>query len=242
MHGGLRILTGTGSKITTHMRIRFGESVGETCSETVENSSGVHGYSTNDHTQRDILTSVSRYGSIEIGNTGFRFVRIDILEPDARVNLKEVRAVARYRDLPYVGSFKCSDHLLDSIWQAAAYTVHLNMQENLWDGIKRDRCIWLGDMHPEVQTIMNVFDDKAVVENSLDKAVEQYPLPQWLNGMSSYSLWYLVIQHDWYMHHSNIDFLRKHGDYIRGLVRQIDQRIDANGNEEMNPGSKSTMR
>lgn len=242
LHGGLRILTGTGSKITTHMRIRFGESVGETCSETVENSSGVHGYSTNDHTQRDILTSVSRYGSIEIGNTGFRFVRIDILEPDARVNLKEVRAVARYRDLPYVGSFKCSDHLLDSIWPTAAYTVHLNMQENLWDGIKRDRCIWLGDMHPEVQTIMNVFDDKAVVENSLDKAVEQYPLPQWLNGMSSYSLWYLVIQHDWYMHHGDIDFVRKHGDYIRGLVRQIDQRIDANGNEEMNPGSKSTIR
>lgn len=119
LHGGLRILTGTGSKITTHMRIRFGESVGETCSETVENSSGVHGYSTNDHTQRNILTSVSRYGSIEIGNTGFRFVRIDILEPDARVNLKEVRAIARYRDLPYVGSFKCSDHLLDSIWQTA---------------------------------------------------------------------------------------------------------------------------
>lgn len=241
LHGGLRLITGTGSKITTHMRIRFGESVGETCSETVENSSGEHGYSTNDHTQRDILTSVSRYGTVEIGNTGFRFVRIDILEPNARINLKEVRAVARYRDLPHAGSFRCSDSRLDSIWQTAAYTVHLNMQENLWDGIKRDRCIWLGDMHPEVQTVMTVFDDKEVVEQSLSKAIEQYPLPQWLNGMSSYSLWYLVIQHDWFMHHGDITFLRQHGDYIRGLVRQIDQHIDADGNEEMNSGSKSDM-
>ncbi len=241
LHGGIQIFTGSASQITTHMRIRFGESVGETCSETVENSSGVHGYSTNDHSQRDLMASVSRYGSIEIGNTGFRFVRIDFLEPDSRLNLKEVRAVARYRDLPYLGSFHCSDARLDSIWQTAAYTVHLNMQEYLWDGIKRDRCIWLGDMHPEVATVMSVFGDCEVVESSLDKAVEQYPLPQWLNGMSSYSLWYLVIQYDWYMHHGDKAFLQRHSDYIKGLVRQIDSRIDADGNEEMNPGMPGMM-
>lgn len=241
LHGGLQIFTGTGSGITTHLRIRFGESVGETCSETIENSSGVHGYSTNDHSQRDIMTSVSRYGSIELGNTGFRFVRIDVVEPNARINIKEVRAVARYRDLPYVGTFHCSDHRLDSIWLTAAYTVHLNMQENLWDGIKRDRCIWLGDMHPEVKTVLNVFDDKDVVENSLNKAVEQYPLPQWMNGMSSYSMWYLIIQYDWYMHHADNAFLQRHKDYITGLVRQIDSRIDADGNEEMNPGFQNNM-
>lgn len=241
MHGGIQIFTGTGSRISTRIRVRFGESVGEACSETVENSSGQHGYSTNDHSQRDLTTSVSRYGFKEIGNTGFRFVRIDILEPDARIFLKEIRAVARYRDLPYEGSFHCSDSRLDSIWSTSAYTVHLNMQEYLWDGIKRDRCIWLGDMHPEVRTIMAVFDDWEVVENTLDKAVEQYPLPQWLNGMSSYSLWYLVIQHDWFMRHGNLDFLNKHKDYITGLVRQISERIDADGNEEMNPGKKGNM-
>jgi hypothetical protein len=77
-----------------------------------------------------------------------------------------------------------------------AYTVHLNMQEYLWDGIKRDRAVWLGDMHPEVQTIMSVFGQNDVVPRSLDLAVSQYPLPRWLNGISSYSLWYLIIHHD----------------------------------------------
>lgn len=241
LHGGIQIFTGTGSQISTRLRVRFGESVGETCSETVENSSGVHGFSTNDHSQRDLLTSVSRYGFKEIGNTGFRFVRLDVIEPSARISLKEIRAVARYRDLPYAGSFHCSDPRLDSIWKTAAYTVHLNMQEYLWDGIKRDRCIWLGDMHPEVQTIMAVFDDREVVENSLDKAVEQYPLPSWLNGMSSYSLWYLIIHHDWFMRHGNRDFLARHKEYITGLVHQISQRIDDEGNEEMNPGQSGNM-
>lgn len=241
LHGSLQIFTGTASTISTKLRIRFGESVGETCSETVENSSGVRGFSTNDHSQRDFITSVSRYGFKEIGNTGFRFVRIDVLDHNIKLNIKEIRAVLRYRDLDYAGSFHCSDPRLDSIWQTAAYTVHLNMQEYLWDGIKRDRCIWLGDMHPEVQTIMAVFDDKDVVESTLDKAVEQYPLPQWLNGMSSYSFWYLIIQYDWFLRHGDLDFLTRHKEYISGLVRQIDSRISPDGIEEMNPGMMSSM-
>ena len=51
-----------------------------------------------------------------------------------------------------------------------SYTVHLNMQEYLWDGIKRDRLVWVGDMHPEVMTIHTVFGENEVVRKSLDFA------------------------------------------------------------------------
>lgn len=43
------------------------------------------------------------------------------------------------------------------------------------------------------------------------------------------------------MRHGNLDFLNKHKDYITGLVRQISEHIDADGNEEMNPGKKGNM-
>ena len=33
----------------------------------------------------------------------------------------------------------------------------LNMQDCLWDGIKRDRLVWIGDMHPETMSILAVF-------------------------------------------------------------------------------------
>jgi hypothetical protein len=49
-----------------------------------------------------------------------------------------------------------------------AYTVHLNMQDYLWDGIKRDRLVWVGDMHPETSTIAAVFGNNKVVPKSLD--------------------------------------------------------------------------
>lgn len=43
-------------------------------------------------------------------------------------------------------SFNCSDPLLNNIWMMGAYTVQLNMQDYLWDGVKRDRLVWVGDL------------------------------------------------------------------------------------------------
>lgn len=232
LHGGLKLVFGS-SKPTAPalLRIRFGESVGEACSAYYE---GVRekGVSTNDHAMRDMLLWVPSDGMIEIGNTGFRFVRIDLLSPKT-VHLKEATAILRYRDIPYLGSFRCNDQRLNDIWMTGAYTVHLNMQEYLWDGIKRDRLIWLGDMHPEVSTIMAVFGYNDVVDKSIDLACEQFPLPQWLNGMSAYSMWYLIIQYEWYMHNGNIDYLKKHRAYITGLIDRINACVDEEGNENL---------
>ncbi len=232
LHGGLKLCMRWGRRAPSLVRIRFGESVEETCSEPVD-TAWLMGHSTNDHAMRDYVIKIPRDGSIEIGNTGFRFVRIDVLEPNGIVALQEATAILRYRDIPYLGSFKCNDERLNQIWQTGAYTVHLNMQEYLWDGIKRDRLIWLGDMHPEVSTIMAVFGDNEVVPASIDLAREQYPLPGWFNQMSAYSMWYLIIQYEWYMHSGQKDYLESHRDYITGLVDQIDSLVDADGREHL---------
>ncbi|MBQ0006749.1 MAG: alpha-L-rhamnosidase [Alistipes sp.] len=230
LHGGLKMVMGGGRPRL--VRIRFGESVSETCSEPVD-TAWVMGHSTNDHAMRDFVITIPRDGSIELGNTGFRFVRIDLLDKDAVLNLREVTAILRYRDIPQVGSFRCSDERLNEIWQTGAWTVHLNMQEYIWDGIKRDRLIWLGDMHPEMAAVMAVFGYNDVIDRSIDLACEQYPLPNWLNGMSAYSMWYLIIMHDWYMHNGNRAYLAKHRDYITGLIDRIDECVEEDGSEHL---------
>jgi len=233
LHGGLQLVMGGSSRREPSLvRIRFGESVGEANSNTW-NSDWLMGFSTDDHAKRDIVMEIPRSGLIEIGNSGFRFVRIDLLQPNTTINLKEARAIFRYRDLEYLGSFHSSDPRLDAIWMTGAYTTHLNMQEYLWDGIKRDRLVWLGDFHPELKTITRVFGYNEVVPRSLDLACEQYPLPQWMNGMSSYSMWYLIIHHDWYMQNGDLSFLRSHSDYITGLIDLIDSKIGEDGTETL---------
>ena len=241
LHGGLKLVLGHSNAATSQVRIRFGESANEACSEP-DGGKNRKGFSSNDHATRDFVFSVPRYGQMEVGSTGFRFVRIDLLNPQRKLQLKEVSAIFRYRDIPYLGSFRCSDQLLNNIWQTGAYTVHLNMQEYLWDGIKRDRAVWLGDMHPEVATIMSVFGQNEVVPRSLDLACHQYPLPQWLNGISSYSLWYLIIHHDWYMHGGDIGFLNQHRDYIMGLIDRIAALVDEDGTEHLEENTKSQLK
>ncbi len=233
LHGGLQLVMGGSSRREPSLvRIRFGESVGEANSQTY-NSDWLMGFSTDDHAKRDIVMEIPRSGLIEIGNTGFRFVRIDLLQPGTLINLKEARAILRIRDIPYLGSFKSSNPRLDSIWITGAYTTHLNMQEYLWDGIKRDRLVWLGDFHPELMTINKVFGYNEVIPKSLDLACEQYPLPNWMNNMTSYSFWYLIIHYEWFMQNADMDFLNRHKDYILGLIDQIASNIHDDGTETM---------
>lgn len=225
-YGSLEITAAIRSeKNPVNVRIRFGESVSEAMSDCVDNSVPGMQSATNEHSLRDFTIGVPWLGSVEIGNSGFRFVRIDLIDQDVELPIRSVRAIARYRDIPYLGSFKSDNERLNKIWETGAYTVHLNMQEYLWDGIKRDRLVWVGDMHPEVMTIHTVFGNNEVVKKSLDFAKNITPLPGWMNGISSYSLWWLIIHRDLYLFHGDLEYLKEQHDYISTLVDQVIKNV-----------------
>jgi alpha-L-rhamnosidase len=230
IQGGIQIVTGiwNGNK-PIKVRIRFGESVSEAMSDV-----GGKGGATNDHAIRDFETLLPWLGVAELGNTGFRFVRIDVVGDKTELILKEVRAVAKYRDLAYKGSFNCSDTLLNKIWKMGAYTVQLNMQNYLWDGVKRDRLVWVGDLNPEIATINAVFGSHAVVPKSLDFARDITPLPDWMNGISSYSMWWIINQRDWYYHSGNLRYLKQQQRYLTQLLSLLSQKIDDKNSEALN--------
>ncbi|MFC3773121.1 alpha-L-rhamnosidase C-terminal domain-containing protein [Paenibacillus sp. GCM10012303] len=227
LQGGIQLCVWSANenRKSVKLRVRFGESAMEAMSEL-----GGEGNAGNDHAVRDQVVEVSSFlGTTEVGNTGYRFVRIDLLETECEMELKSVRGVCLLRDIPYKGSFRCSDPLLDRIWQTGAYTVHLNMQEYLWDGVKRDRLVWIGDMHPEIAAIGAVFGYNEVVPKSLDLVRDNTPLPGWMNRIASYSAWWIWIQHDWYKLNGDIAYLREQRAYLLGLIGQFDESIDSEG-------------
>ena len=233
LHGGLQIIVAgqLENKSPHRVRVRFGESASEANSD-VDGPKGA----TNDHAIRDQTCLVPWLGSQEIGNTGFRFVRIDLLDPNSYLVLKAVRAVFLYRDLPYKGSFRCNDERLNRIWQTGAYTAHLNMQDYLWDGIKRDRLVWIGDMHPETMTICSVFGNPDVVPKSLDLVRDDTPLPGWMNGISSYSMWWMLIHRSWYQQHGDLAYLQRQKPYLVGLLDQFIKQIGPDNSEKLPEG------
>ncbi|MBT9188282.1 alpha-L-rhamnosidase-related protein [Zobellia russellii] len=230
IHGGIKISMGIRkSKTPLKLRLRFGESVGEAMSEI-----GGRQNATNEHSLRDFIIEVPWLGSVEVGETGFRFLRVDVVDSGEDAPIKSIEAAFVYRDIPYLGSFESDDERLNEIWLTGAYTVHLNMQNYLWDGIKRDRLVWVGDMHPEVMTINTVFGNHEIVSKSLDLARDQHPLPQWMNGISSYSMWWLLIHKNLYDYHGNLSYLKEQEPYMIGLLDQLSTFIDKDNKEILN--------
>ncbi len=237
IYGGIEIAAAIrAEKRALKVRVRLGESVSEAMSDCIDNSVPGMSSATNDHSLRDYTLEIPWLGSVEVGNSGFRFVRIDLLDKDVDLPIRSVRGIFRYRDIPYLGSFHCDDERLNKIWETGAYTVHLNMQEYLWDGIKRDRLVWLGDIHPEIMTINSVFGDQEVVKKSLDFGRDTTPLPGWMNGISSYSLWWIIAHRDLYLYQGDLDYLKAQQPYLTELTHQIISKIDKNGKENLDGG------
>lgn len=213
IHGGIQI--GNGEFVHgMKLRVRFGESIGEAMSELGDRGA------CNDHSARDAVHTIPHMGFTEIGNTGFRFVRLDLVTT-GKVNLECVRAVSLMRPMRRLGSFKSSDSRLDAVFDTAVRTVHLCCQEYLWDGIKRDRLVWMGDTHPETSSILAVFGAASVLPESLDFAAATTPDGGFMNGMPNYTLWYLRNWRDWWFFTGDNECLLKRRDYLKKTVQLV---------------------
>jgi len=220
LQGGI-VATLTDVPDDSHLRVVFGESVAETMSSIGEKNA------TNNHAIRDMVWPVTSFQTFRAGNTGFRFVKLEAI--DNPVTVTGVQAAFEHRDIERKGSFECSDSQLNKIWDTGAYTVFLNMQEYLWDGIKRDRLVWVGDMHPELKTILSVYGGDEVIGKSLDFISGYTAADQWMNTIPSYNMWWLKIQYDYYMWSGEIDYLMKYKDYIFEMTEHILSMVNSDG-------------
>lgn len=226
--GGVMLTVSAVSGPDTGIRVVFGESVSEAMSD-IRGEQGA----TNDHAIRDseVPIPVTGLSNFRVGMTGFRFVRLEAVNGDIRFD--GVQGAFDYRDIPYKGSFFCSDERLNQIWNTSAYTVHLNMQEYLWDGIKRDRLVWIGDSNPEINSILTVFGYNEVVPKSLDFIRDCTPPTEWMNTIPSYSMWWIVDHWEWYLQTGDRKYLDEQKPYMTELVAQILSYVNDDGTLRM---------
>ena len=221
--GGVRILCHKAGSGSTVVRIRFGESYGEANAEL-----GYMG-ACNDHSPRDFSATLVNYSDLTFGQTGFRFVRIDFPEGEA-VKIKSVYAAFTHYGGEPIGDFACNDELINKIYDTARYTVMLNMQNGvIWDGIKRDRLVWVGDMYPEVKAILYTYGGEDCIKNSLRFAMQTNPQPGWISRMPSYTIWFVAILHEYFYYTGDDAFLRECAEYLYALGELFDDRVDERG-------------
>lgn len=219
--GGVRILTHyiNGGK---SVRIRFGESVSEAITPLgVKNA-------TNDHSPRDFLVEIPQLSDLTFCQTGFRFVCLEFNGGDYEIKSVLAESVTENHEIK--GAFECSDPLVNEIYSTARRTLLLCLQNGMiWDGIKRDRLVWIGDLHPETLGLLYSVGDVENIENCLDFAAAETLPTDWMNGLTAYSFWWIIVLYDYYRFTGKTEVLSKHADYLETLIKNTESLIGEDG-------------
>ncbi len=224
--GGIRMVVKS-AKNLTRWRLTFGESLTEACS-----SIGVKN-ATNDHSPRDFEVQTSNMADLQFGQTGFRFVRMELLETTASA-LQNVFAVNHLPIFESEAKIVTNDALLNDIITTAAYTLKLNFQKGyIWDGIKRDRLVWSGDLHPEILTSLYLFGDNENIKNSLTFLRLTTPNTKWINGIPSYSAWWIINLCEYCSFTGNMEFFHENRDYALTLLKRFNGYMEEDGTIEL---------
>jgi len=177
-----------------------------------------------------------RAGSkLDLGVTGFRFARVEVVDPAPGVEMACPWAYGLALDAPRLGSFSCDDARLDRIWEVGCRTIHLCMQDLIWDGIKRGRKVWAGDLHPASRAIAATFGPAPIVAASLDHIRDRTATapgaPDWMNEIPAYSLWWIICQAEWYLYTGDRAYLEAQHAYLASLLEVVFEGLAPDGGE-----------
>ncbi len=227
--GGLRMVI-RGANGPARWRLTFGESLSEACSSIGEKNA------TNDHSPRDFEVVTSSMSDVRFGQTGFRFVRVELLDAAPAV-VQSIFATSYLPLFEREAKIVTNDELLNDIIKTAAYTLKLNFQNgHIWDGIKRDRLVWCGDLHPEIITSLYMFGDNENITNSLTFLQGTASPQQWINTIPTYSAWWVINLCDYCTMTGNWEYFRENREYALQVIEHFNSCITDDGEAALTDG------
>jgi alpha-L-rhamnosidase len=174
---------------------------------------------------------IPAHGRVSGVNSAFRYAKVAFLAGPRPIRIGSIRCDHVYYPVQYRGAFACSDPLLTRLWYVGAYTAHLCMQNDIWDAPKRDRARWMGDLHVSGEVINNVFLDRFLMQQTLDRLREEagHPMLRHVNGIPGYSCAWVGGQADLYRHTGDLAYLKKQHDALIELLEFFRAELDDRG-------------
>ena len=223
--GGLRLMIESveSKENRIPLRLRLGESAGETMVDVPE-----HG-ATRDHSPHDRIVEVPSLSDNSFFQSGFRFARLDNLGQGG-VHFYAILAMESHVDAPRVGYFHSNDEQVNRIFEAADRTAYLCAQNDyIYDGIKRDRLVWCGDLGIEIRTLLESYGPLSNIKNAIGFCRDSNPLPHWINAMPTYSLWWIDCLNSYFRATGDQAYLRENLPYLSELVHQLSACVSPEG-------------
>ena len=170
--------------------------------------------------------TIAPHGTGYSPKTAFRYAKLRFVGGAAKIRFKSIAVDDIYYPVEYLGSFESSDPLLNRIWEVGAYTAHLCMQDGVWDASKRDRGRWMGDTDVSGRVIEDVFGERPLMEDTLDRLMGPEPVDQHVNGIPGYSAFWFTGVADFYRHTGDKAFLEREHTRLVELLDFTDKEFD----------------
>lgn len=156
----------------------------------------------------------------------FRYLYI---ETEGDLTIGNVDMKYEFNPLEYKGSFKCSDTLINRIWNVSAYTLQLTSREFFIDGIKRDRWVWSGDAYQSYLMNYYLFYDSPSVQRTLQLLRGKDPVTGHMNTIMDYTFYWFLGLYDYYMYTGDKEFIRLMYPRMESLMQWVLSRRNSRG-------------
>ena len=140
-----------------------------------------------------------------------------------------LKAYYEYLPLKERGRFKCSDELINKIWDTSVYTLHLNSREFFLDGIKRDRWVWSGDAYQSYLVNRYIFFNTDICKRTILALRGRDPVEKHINTILDYSFYWIISIYDYYEMSGDRDFIKRIYPKMVSLMDFCMSRRDKNG-------------
>jgi len=208
-----RLLIESDSNQEAQVLVSYGESESEALT-------GGHFLGTN-------LLHIPPRGTTRGPKSGLRYAWLRFVGGAPRTVFRGIQLEGIAYPVDYKGSFESSDPLLNRIWETAAHTAHLCMQDGIWDAIKRDRGWWSGDLDVSGPVISDVFGDRFLLDETLTRLIP--PGSQHVDGIPGYTALWITSLANFYRHSGDHAALeQKHAALLR-LLAHMDAEFDGSG-------------
>ncbi len=161
--------------------------------------------------------------------SAFRYAIVRFPDGGRRIGFRAIRLDGIYYPVSYHGSFVSSDKRLNRIWEVGAYTAHLNMLDSVWDGAKRDRGQWMGDLEVTGRVIEDVFAESDPINDVLAQLAGPGPVAEHVNTLAGYSAFWVVGLANYARAYGATQNVRDLHARLLELLAYMDKDVDGQG-------------
>ena len=170
------------------------------------------------------ITEWTKY--IAPNNKAFRYVYV---ETEDNVTLDSVGMMYEYMPEKQRGTFRCNDHLVNSMWRIGEYTLHLTTREFFIDGIKRDRWTWSGDAYQSYLMNYYLYFDSECVKRTTWQLRGKDPVTAHINTIMDYTFFWFLGVYDYYMYTGDSHFVRQIYPRMKTMMDYVLGRTNNDG-------------